>query len=143
MESIITVYGALSATTNRLVEIVGKPIVRKIADQLGLSDEAYNLLMKLTSVLLGIIQAIMWNVNFFAGYPSLSPVAGYVLSGLSVGLGAEFADAFIDFFYAGSTTKPDLDPNNGVVVAPEAKTVNVDVNQTVASTDVGSLPLNG
>lgn len=136
----VTLWASLSATTNRLVEIVGKPVVRKIADQLGLSDEAYVFLMKLTAVVLGIIQAIMWNVNFFGGFPSLTPVAGYILTGLSVGLGAEFADAFIDFFYAGKPgDKPDLDPNNTtppVVVAPSAKTVQVDMTSAAH-------PLNG
>lgn len=126
----ITLFASLSATTNRLVEIVAKPIVKKVSAQLGLGDEAYEILMKLTSVFLGILQAIMWNVNFFAGYPSLPVQAGYILTGLSVGLGAEFADVLLDFFYSGKTgDKPDLDPTNGgVVVAPEAKTVNVDVS---------------
>ena len=132
----ITSWGTLSATTNRLVEFVGKPIVKRIADQLSLGDEAYNVLMKLTSVFLGILQAIMWNVNFFAGYPSLPPAAGYIFTGLSIGLGAEFADAFIDFFSAGKEgAKPDLDPNSGspVVVAPAATSVQVDLT-TAATT---------
>lgn len=133
----ITLWGTLSATTNRLVEFVGKPVVKRISDQLGLSDEAYNVLMKLTAVFLGIIQAIMWNVNFFAGYPSLPATAGYIFTGLSIGLGAEFADAFIDFFYAGKIgEKPDLDPTSGspVVVAPAAKSVQVEL--TTAATTV-------
>ena len=135
----VTLWASLSATTNRIVEIVCKPIVRKIADQLGLSDEAYVFLMKLTAVVLGIIQAIMWNVNFFGGYPLLTPVAGYILTGLSVGLGAEFADAFIDFFYAGKPgEKPVLNTTGTTpsVVAPATKTVQVDMTSAAH-------PLNG
>lgn len=135
----ITQFGTLSATTNRLVEFVGKPIVKRISEQLSLSDEAYGILMRLTSVFLGILQAIMWNINFFSGYPSLPVAAGYIFTGLSIGLGAEVADVIIDFFYSGKPgEKPDLDPTNGspVVVAPTAKSVQVELT-TAATTLAG------
>lgn len=87
---------AAAAAANRFVEFV-KPQVQK----LNLSDNAYNAVLTLIAVLSGILIALLSNgaVNIFTGIPTLTPVAGQILTGVLAGLGADVLNAVISLLY--------------------------------------------
>lgn len=90
-----TLVLAAAAAVNRFVEFV-KPYV----DKLKFTDDVRDGVLVLVAVLAGILIGLLVPaVNMFTSIPTLSPLAGQVLTGVLAGLGADVLNAVISLLY--------------------------------------------
>jgi hypothetical protein len=91
-----TLVLAAAAAVNRFVEFA-----KVYVDKLGFTDSVRDGVLVLIAVLSGILIALLSGgaVNLFTSVPTLTPLAGQILTGVLAGLGADVLNAVIGLLY--------------------------------------------
>lgn len=87
----------LSTAVNRLVEVVIKPLI-----PLTIPDDIRNLILVISSMVVGILAALGANLNLLAEnefYGQLNPVLGIVLTGIFLGAGSNVIQSVFGLIY--------------------------------------------
>jgi hypothetical protein len=85
----------MAGAVNRFVEVL-KPIIRQWVKD----SAAYKAVVQVLSILFGIgIASLSPDLNLFSSIPNLTPILATILTGTTVGLGADAINAVIGLLY--------------------------------------------
>jgi hypothetical protein len=110
----------MAGAVNRFVEVL-KPFLRQwIAD-----DAAYKAVVQLLSIALGIgLASLSPDLNLFISIPNLTPILATILTGATVGLGADAINAVIGLLYWNKPVTSAPDFGDVTAQSPDAVEVN-------------------
>lgn len=102
-----TVFLALAGAVYKFTEFI-KPALKKP----GWSDDVYNAAVQLLACVIGVVLAfVAGGVNLLPAVLPVPPVAGVVITGIVIGLGADVVNAALDLFYGWQKPAPAAFPN--------------------------------
>lgn len=100
-------FGGIAAV-NRFVEFA-----KTYVDRLNLNEDTRALFLRLLAFLGGILVTLISDgrINILEGINGIHPLVSLVVTGLTLGLGADFANALLGLLYGwNNPTPPPTDP---------------------------------